>query len=91
MFLSGNQCIAHGVRLSRVEVISAYPITPATPASEELHEMVARGELDADIVNVESELGAAEPRQPGRHAEPVQGAVVLPQPPGASPAHAHRG
>jgi len=58
MFLSGNQCIAHGVRLSRVEVISAYPITPATPASEELHEMVARGELDADIVNAESELGA---------------------------------
>jgi pyruvate ferredoxin oxidoreductase alpha subunit len=58
MFLSGNQCIAHGVKLSRAEVISAYPITPATPASEELHEMVAAGELDADIVNVESELGA---------------------------------
>ena len=50
MFLSGNQCIAHGVKLSRVEVISAYPITPATPASEELYEMVERGELDADIV-----------------------------------------
>ncbi len=58
MFLSGNQCIAHGAKLSRVEVISAYPITPATPASEELHEMVAAGELDADIVNTESELGA---------------------------------
>lgn len=58
MFLSGNQCMAHGVRLSRVEVISAYPITPATPASEELYEMVERGELDADIVNAESELGA---------------------------------
>jgi len=58
MFLSGNQCIAHGVKLSRVEVISAYPITPATPASEELYEMVERGELDADIVNAESELGA---------------------------------
>ncbi len=57
-FLSGNQCIAYGVKLSRAEVISAYPITPATPASEELHEMVAAGELDADIVNVESELGA---------------------------------
>lgn len=58
MFLSGNQCIAHGAKLSRVEVISAYPITPATPASEELYEMVERGELDADIVNAESELGA---------------------------------
>ncbi|MBE0480991.1 MAG: hypothetical protein IBX68_08425 [Dehalococcoidia bacterium] len=58
MFLSGNQCIAHGARLSRVEVVSAYPITPATPASEELHEMVARGELDASIINAESELGA---------------------------------
>lgn len=58
MFLSGNQCIAHGARLSRVEVVSAYPITPATPASEELYEMVVRGELDADMVNAESELGA---------------------------------
>ena len=58
MFLSGNQCIAHGAKLSRVEVVAAYPITPATPASEELHEMVDMGELDADIVNVESELGA---------------------------------
>jgi pyruvate ferredoxin oxidoreductase alpha subunit len=58
MFLSGNQCIAQGAKLSRVEVVSAYPITPATPASEELHEMVARGELDAEIVNAESELGA---------------------------------
>jgi pyruvate ferredoxin oxidoreductase alpha subunit len=58
MFLSGNQCIAHGAKLSRVEVISAYPITPATPATEELHEMVAASELDADIVNTESELGA---------------------------------
>jgi pyruvate ferredoxin oxidoreductase alpha subunit len=58
MFLSGNQCIAHGAKLSRVEVVSAYPITPATPASEELCEMVERGELDADIVNAESELGA---------------------------------
>ena len=58
MFLSGNQCISQGARLSRVEVVAAYPITPATPASEELHEMVARGELDADIINVESEIGA---------------------------------
>ncbi|MCJ7522071.1 MAG: thiamine pyrophosphate-dependent enzyme [Dehalococcoidia bacterium] len=58
MFLSGNQCIAHGAKLSRVEVVSAYPITPATPASEEPYEMVERGELDADIVNAESELGA---------------------------------
>jgi len=58
MFLSGNQCIAHGAKLSRIEVISAYPITPATPASEELYEMAMRGEIDADIVNVESELGA---------------------------------
>ncbi len=58
MFLSGNQCIAQGAKLSRVEVVSAYPITPATPASEELHEYVAMGELDADIVNAESELGA---------------------------------
>jgi len=58
LFLSGNQSIAHGVKLSRVEVISAYPITPATPASETIYEMVDRGEFDAEVVNAESEIGA---------------------------------
>jgi len=58
LFLSGNQAIAHGVKQCRVEVISAYPITPATPASETIYEMVGRGEFDAEMVNAESEIGA---------------------------------
>lgn len=58
MFISGNEAFAHGVRLSRPEVISAYPITPQTTVVEKLSEMVADGSLDSDFVHVESEHSA---------------------------------
>ncbi|MDY7031487.1 MAG: thiamine pyrophosphate-dependent enzyme [Thermodesulfobacteriota bacterium] len=58
MYLSGSDCLAHGVRLSRVEVISAYPITPNSLVLDTLSNMVDSGELDADSVNAESEIGA---------------------------------
>lgn len=58
MYLSGSESLAHGVRLSRVEVISAYPITPNSLVLEALSSMIDRGELDADSVNAESEIGA---------------------------------
>lgn len=57
-YLSGNQCIAHGAKLSRIELMCAYPITPATPASEAIYEMIDSGEMDAKAVNAESEGGA---------------------------------
>lgn len=58
MFLSGNEAFAHGVRLARPGVISAYPITPQTTVVEKLSEMVADGELESDFVHVESEHSA---------------------------------
>lgn len=58
MFLSGNEAFAHGVRLSRPAVISAYPITPQTTVVEALSEMVANGNLQSDFVHVESEHSA---------------------------------
>ena len=58
MFLSANEAFAHGVRLARPAVISAYPITPQTTVVEKLSEMVADGELDSDFVHVESEHSA---------------------------------
>lgn len=56
--ITGNEAVAHGVRLSRVEVISAYPITPQTTIVEALSEMCADGRLKAKFLKVESEHSA---------------------------------
>ncbi|OGO01018.1 MAG: pyruvate ferredoxin oxidoreductase [Chloroflexi bacterium RBG_13_52_14] len=56
--IDGNQAAALGAKLSRVQVIAAYPITPQTPVTEALSEFVERGELDAQYVAVESEHSA---------------------------------
>ena len=50
--------MSHGVRLSKVGVISAYPITPQTTIVEELSEMCASGDLEARFIKVESEHSA---------------------------------
>ena len=47
--------IAEAAKLARVEVVSAYPITPQTHIVEHLAELVADGELDANFICVESE------------------------------------
>lgn len=56
--IDGNQAAALGAKLSRVQVIAAYPITPQTPVTEGLSEFVERGELNAEYVAVESEHSA---------------------------------
>jgi pyruvate/2-oxoacid:ferredoxin oxidoreductase alpha subunit len=56
--LDGNQAAAEGAKLSRVQVIAAYPITPQTPVTEALSEFVERGDLKAEYVAVESEHSA---------------------------------
>lgn len=56
--MKGNHAVAHGVKLSRVKVISAYPITPQTTIVEELSEICASGELEAKFIKVESEHSA---------------------------------
>ncbi len=56
--ITGNEAVAHGVKLSRVQVISAYPITPQTTIVEELSEMCANGMLKAKFLKVESEHSA---------------------------------
>ncbi len=56
--IDGNQAAAHGAKLSRVQVIAAYPITPQTPLTEKLSEFVEKGELSAEYVAVESEHSA---------------------------------
>lgn len=56
--IKGNHAVSQGVRLSRVKVISAYPITPQTTIVEELSEICASGRLDANFIKVESEHSA---------------------------------
>ncbi|MEN3044384.1 MAG: pyruvate ferredoxin oxidoreductase [Candidatus Hydrothermales bacterium] len=56
--LYGNHAVSYGVKVSRVQVISAYPITPQTPVVELLSEMCGKKELNATFVNVESEHSA---------------------------------
>ena len=53
--MSGNKAIATGVKLARVEVIPAYPITPQTTIIEYLADFVANGELDAEYIHSEGE------------------------------------
>lgn len=55
---SGNVAAATGVKLSRAQVIAAYPITPQTPLTEKLSEFVEAGQLDAQYIPVESEHSA---------------------------------
>lgn len=54
----GNHAVSWGAKLARVEVVSAYPITPQTQVVEELSSMCADGDLDARFIKVESEHSA---------------------------------
>jgi 2-oxoisovalerate ferredoxin oxidoreductase alpha subunit len=56
--LTGNFAAAYAAVAARVQVISAYPITPQTTIVEILSELVARGEIAADFIKVESEHSA---------------------------------
>lgn len=56
--ITGNHAVSYGALLSRVKVISAYPITPQTQIVELLSEFCASGLLDAKFIKVESEHSA---------------------------------
>jgi len=56
--VEGSHAVSEAVRLARVQVISAYPITPQTHIVEALSEYCADGSLDARFICVESEHSA---------------------------------
>jgi pyruvate/2-oxoacid:ferredoxin oxidoreductase alpha subunit len=56
--LEGSHAVAEAVRLARVPVISAYPITPQTHIVERISELCANGSLAARFLRVESEHSA---------------------------------
>ena len=57
-FLSGDEAVAFAVKLSRPDVIAAYPITPQTVIVEKISEFVAAKEIDCQFLHVESEHSA---------------------------------
>ncbi len=56
--VTGNYASAYGAKLSKAEVIAAYPITPQTSIVEKIADFVANGEIDTEYVKVESEHSA---------------------------------
>ncbi len=56
--ISGAQSVAEAVKLCKPDVIAVYPITPQTIISETIAQMVADGDIDAELVMVESEHSA---------------------------------
>lgn len=57
-FLNGDEAVAYGVKLSRPNVVAAYPITPQTITVEKISSFVQDGELDCEYMHVESEHSA---------------------------------
>ena len=56
--VEGSAAVAEAVKLCEPGVIAVYPITPQTHIAEGLTQIVANGELDAEIISVESEHSA---------------------------------
>ncbi len=55
---SGNRAVAESVKRARVQVVSAYPITPQSSVMEYIAKFIHDGELDARMIRVESEHSA---------------------------------
>ncbi len=53
--ITGDHAVAIGAKLSRVEVVPAFPITPQTLIIEHIADFVNDGEMDAKLINMESE------------------------------------
>ncbi len=58
VFLDGNAAAAEAMRLARVQVVAAYPITPQSPIAEGLAKACTQGTLKATYMRVESEHSA---------------------------------
>jgi pyruvate/2-oxoacid:ferredoxin oxidoreductase alpha subunit len=56
--MMGTEAAALAAKLARVQVVSAYPVTPQTAIVENLSEIIGRGDLKAKYMPVESEHSA---------------------------------
>ena len=55
---TGADAAAYAVRDADVDVVAVYPITPQAPIAENIAQMIADGDLDAELIHVESEHSA---------------------------------
>jgi pyruvate/2-oxoacid:ferredoxin oxidoreductase alpha subunit len=53
--MEGNEAAAWGAKLSRAEVIPAYPITPQTELISHIATLISEGVMDAEYIKVEGE------------------------------------
>jgi len=53
--IEGSQAVAEAVRLSGVQVVSAYPITPQTHIVETISDYCEKGEINATFMRMEGE------------------------------------
>ena len=56
--LDGNAAIVEAIKLARVQVIAAYPITPQSPVIEELSILIENKKINAKFIRSESEHSA---------------------------------
>lgn len=56
--LTGNDAVAYAMKQASPDVVAAYPITPQTSLMEKFAEFVADGEVDTEMILVESEHSA---------------------------------
>jgi pyruvate ferredoxin oxidoreductase alpha subunit len=56
--LDGNGAAVEALKLARVRVVAAYPITPQSPIAEKLAANAADGSMDASYMRIESEHSA---------------------------------
>ena len=56
--VEGSQAVSEAVRLAKVQVVAAYPITPQTHIVEVISEYCSNGTLNARFICVESEHSA---------------------------------
>ena len=56
--LSGNEAAARAMRQINPDVVAAFPITPSTEVSQYYSQFIKKGEVDTELVLVESEHSA---------------------------------
>lgn len=56
--LTGHQVVANAMRQVEPDVVAAYPITPQSEIVEYFSQFVADGEVDSEVITVESEHSA---------------------------------
>ena len=50
--MDGNEAAAWGAKLSRAEVVPAYPITPQTELISKIATLISEGIMDAEYIKV---------------------------------------